>query len=377
MAQITIKVKRVASLLKYLRRGRGLEDYQGGVTLILRIPGASPVPVGSLPLMRGGSQVTIDIPPEYYGRRIIVHGATPNERDLLFKLDTTFIITEDGNWIVEQFPGDRGPVRKVDSLTIALVDDWTDLLRRMQQDLEEEDQDRRALITLLKGLDLVSLDETFWQTIFAIPSPSFRGNAMLEIVNSDHATARLTFRPDRIEVELDMRKPGGGRFGRARFDYFLRPVRNESEVRIFADQPDSRFTSIGVWEADPLTIDFSRPGLNSVSGSNQAALSELFSDLFSESEAFIRTGLGDNLAAIQDAWPALRDIATPARRSLLPDALTIYRAGIKATVRKKISPFAGQEQWFDVRCYRPRLVSAIETLVVEPGPLNTDRRRGI
>lgn len=368
MARITFTVKRVTSLLKYLRRGRGLSNYQGGLEIVLRVSGGrNDALVGTLPLMRGGSQVSVDIPPEYYGNRIIVHGSERNHGDLIFQLDTTFLINEDGEWIVEPTPGRPDPVRRVKTLTIAFVDDWTEALRRLQQELEAEGADHQGLLNAVELLRLESFDRAFWQERFSLPSPSWAGQALSEIVNSDHINATVTMNPDMLKVDMDMRKPGGGRFGRAKFDFKLIPDRVDTPVTVDYDLDESTWKRIRVWEAARLDIKFSRPGLNSVTSANKQALETFFDQQFRQgAEDVARVAIGEEWTNIQNLWPTLKNLAPTGRRNLLPDALTLYRRSIARRVRKKVRPPGGAEVWSSVHCYRPRLAGAIETLVTDP-----------
>lgn len=377
MARITITVKRVRSLLKFLRNGRGLEKYRGGLEVILRMADAdTPPPFGTLPLQHGDQKVSIDVPPDLYERRFLVYGSEPNHGNVLFRLPTSVMISEDGEWTTSWAYVRRDPIRKVRKLTIAVVTDWTDLLRRMQQELEAENEDNSALIATLERLNLRSFDRSFWHDAFTVPSPSWTSNNLLEIVNCDHIKPALTLRPDRIEANLDMRKPGGGRFGRAKFDVVFNPVSTDTSIFQETTDRQSTWPSLRNWEHAPLDIDFSRPGLNAVTSANQTALTELFNQRFGDSSAqLINEELAANEDAILAVWPALRQIAPHLRRPLLPDTLELYTAHLAWRVRHKIDHPAAPDAWSDRSCLRPRLTSAFEILATNPPqPIPRSRR---
>ncbi len=376
MTRITITVKRVRSLLKFLRHGRGLEKHRGGLEVILgTASGNPPPPFGTLPLQHGDQTVSIDVPPDLYERRLLVYGSEPNHGDLLFRLDTSVMFSEDGEWTTSWSYVRRDPIRKIRKLTIAVVTDWTDLLRRMQQELEAENEDNSALIATLERLNLRSFDRSFWHDIFTVPSPSWTSNNLLEIVNCDHIKPSLTLRPDRIEANLDMRKPGGGRFGRAKFDVVFNPVIAETSISQRKTDGQSTWQFLRNWEHAPLEIDFSRPGLNAVTSSNQTALTEIFNQRFSESSVqLMNEELAANEDAILEVWPTLRQIAPQFRRPLLPDTLSLYAASPAMRVRHKINHPAAADAWSDRSCLRPRLTSAFGILATNP-PLPIPRSR--
>ncbi len=370
-------VKRVRSLLKFLRTGRGLGKYKGGMEVVLRVSGGPTDAVfGTLPILHGGTEVSIDIPPVSYQQRIHVHGARPNHGDMLFQLDTTFMITEDGEWIVEPPFQSNEPIRRVRNLTIAVVEDWTDLLRRMQEELEQEDRDNRSLIEAIEGLDLKPFDSSFWFDLFTVPVRSWFSIDMLELVNCDHINPRLKFLRDRITADLDMRKPGGGRFGRAKFDFVMLPERIGTPVTFDYALEESTWQRIGVWNHAPLDIDFSRPGLNAVTAANQEALTEMFAERFGVgAEDILRIDTAANEAAIRNFWATLREVIPLGRRPSLPEFLNLFRGPFASRVRQKIDHPAARNKWTNTACYRPRLTSSIETIVTDPPmPIRNSRR---
>ncbi len=359
MARITVTVKRVTSLLKFLRNGRGLGKYRGGLEVVLHF--SPQTAVGTLPVHHGGTEVSIDIPPERYGNAFVIWGSEPNQGDMIFRLNTIFNTTENGDLIGDPLLPEERPARRVAKLTIAVVQDWTDTLRRMQEELEKEAGADGGLSDTIESLGLRSFDRSFWQEFFAVPARSWFSDDLQEIVNCDHIIPRLSFLHDRIKADLDMRKPGGGRFGRARFDHMLVQRRSNSFVGGDIWQTTDR------WSHAPFDIKFTRPGLNAVSSANQAALTELFTERFGEgsTEAVQAETLQDG-TAIEELWPTLRNVAPPNRSPLLPERLWLQHPGFASKIRQRVNNAMVGEGWVTASCHRPRITSAIETLVTAP-----------
>ena len=168
MAQITITIKRVTSLLKYLRGGRGLSVYKGGMQVILQIweNNTGHVLVETLPVNGDRTEVTFDIPRKFYGSPMILFGAELEPNDLFFQLTTTFRLSKYGDWLLRT-PRLPGPTRRMKKLTIAFVDDWTNALLQLQRELEAENQDHERILRSIRFLRLTSFDKAYWQSFFS------------------------------------------------------------------------------------------------------------------------------------------------------------------------------------------------------------------
>ncbi|MCP5081295.1 MAG: hypothetical protein GY948_06310 [Alphaproteobacteria bacterium] len=370
MAQITISVKRVTSLLKYLRGGRGLGEYKGGMQVILQIweRNAESNLVEILPLMGGRSEVTFDIPKRFYGSPVILFGAELEPNDLFFQLRTTFSISKHGHWLLRTPTGTPGPTRHVKKLTIAFVDDWTNALMRLQQELEADGQDHERLLRNIGFLNLNSFDKAYWQRFFSDPAGGWIGQRLSEFVNIDRIDASVAFKSDRLEVNQTLRKPNGGRFGRAKFDYKYGPARvGAGMVGGGTGQSASAWTWLTGLDVEPLDIKFSRPGLKALSPSNRETLEENFQSQFQQTGGNgLNRAFRAEASSITALWPELKRLSTPGRRSGLTDQLTVFQRRFAHRVRKKVMYPGGRTAWVSVACHRPMHAGAIETVVTDP-----------
>jgi hypothetical protein len=385
LAEILIKLKSVSSLLDFLRRGRGTKKHQGGLEVILSFDGFDresgswyfhPPLVQTLPLLHAGSDIRFSIPQSYYGYGFRIHGASPTNRSLAFGLDTVFQISAEGNWIA-QSTSRKVPVRKIKSLVIGLVEDWTYTLLRLQEELEMEGADSSAPAEMLADLDLAPMDGEFWTRVFSIDQESWSGLSMSEIVNSDHADANVAIKHDRVKTTLDMRKPGGGRFGKAKFDFSMDLRIGETDtIRLVDTNPPAYngwHTAFG-YDLDPPAFDFTRPGLNSVSRSNKSALSALFSETIIDNAVNgVEASIARDMASVESVWQDVRALAGPVRSRRLPPRLKLYRAGFTGRVRKKVQAFPTHIVWTNATCYRPRISGCVEVQTTTSLP--TGRRR--
>lgn len=378
MARIAIRVKRVTSLFKFLRYGRGLADYTGGMEVILFRRWPDRALIDTLPLMRGGSAVSFDLPPEFNNSiRVHIFGSELNQGDLFFELGTRFQTTSESELFVEGLPG-RDPTVRLTGLTIAFVDDWIEALSRLQQELEADAGDHQSLLSIMQIEPHSLYDKAAWQNMFSTGTRPWTGVGLSNIIDADRVDGTVVMHRDGLKVDMALRKPNGRRFGRAKFDFKLEPERVSTDVipRVVwedpdvwgnFDQVDNSWRRISRWQVPPLEIDFSRPGLRGLPRADRDALNTFFQDHFAETlETLINRNLASGQTAIPTIWSQLKRFAPVHRRYLLPDDITVYQRSLGHRVRRKIMSPDGRVSWTSVPCYRPRLSSAIEILRTDP-----------